>query len=119
MLSLPSGYQRDLQSTKGALLRGVSSAEMCLELVPALLKTLVINTDKCEAAIDASMFATDKAVELVIEDGMVFRDAYRHIKYNYQELENRKAIHSLKKRVSPGATGNLFLGEIESRLGAL
>jgi argininosuccinate lyase len=119
LLSLPSGYQRDLQSTKGALLRGVSSAQMCLELVPALLKTLVINTDKCEAAIDASMFATDKAVELVIEDGMVFRDAYRHIKYNYQELENRKAIHSLKKRVSPGAAGNLFLSEIEGRLVAL
>ncbi|MBV35990.1 MAG: argininosuccinate lyase [Rickettsiales bacterium] len=119
LLSLPSGYQRDLQSTKGALLRGVSSAQMCLELVPALLKTLVINTDKCEAAIDASMFATDKAVELVIEGGMVFRDAYRHIKYNYQELENRKAIHSLKKRVSPGATGSLFLSEIEGRLVAL
>ncbi|GAA0201392.1 argininosuccinate lyase [Kangiella japonica] len=119
LLSLPSGYQRDLQSTKGALLRGVSSALQCLQLVPSLLKSLVINVSKCEASVDASMFATDKAVELVIEDDMVFRDAYRHIKYNYQELESRKAIDSLKERVSPGATGNLFLSEIEGRLGAL
>lgn len=119
LLSLPSGYQRDLQSTKGALLRGSSSALQCLQLVPSLLNSLVVNVDKCEAAIDASMFATDKAVELAIEDGMVFRDAYRHIKYNYQELESRKAIESLEKRVSPGAAGNLLLSEIERRLGAL
>lgn len=119
LLSLPSGYQRDLQSTKGALLRAVTSALTCLGLVPELLRSLVINKDKCEGAVDASMFATDKAVELVIEDGMVFRDAYRHIKYNYQELEKREAIDSLKKRVSPGAAGNLFLSEIEGRLTAL
>ncbi|RDX38176.1 argininosuccinate lyase [Kangiella sp. HD9-110m-PIT-SAG07] len=116
LLSLPSGYQRDLQNTKGALLRGVTSAQQCLELVPHLLQSLTINSEQCEAAIDASMFATDKAVELVIEDDMPFRDAYRHIKHNYQDLENRLGINSIEQRTSPGACGNLMLPEISERL---
>mgnify|MGYP000002817802 CR=1 FL=1 len=119
LLSLPSGYQRDLQNTKGALLKGVSASLQCLELVPDLLKSLTINVDKCEQAVDASMFATDKTVELVIEDDMPFRDAYRHIKNNYQELESRQAKDSIKNRVSPGACGNLMLHEISERLESL
>lgn len=119
LLSLPSGYQRDLQNTKGALLRGVSTAQQCLELVPYLLGTLTINHQQCEQAVEASMFATDKAVELVIEESMPFRDAYRHIKHNYDELENRSAVESIKQRVSPGSCGNLMLQEISERLESL
>ena len=119
LLSLPSGYQRDLQNTKGALLKGVTASLQCLDLLPDLLKSLIIKIDKCEQAIEPSMFATDKAVELVIEEGMPFRDAYRHIKNNYQELENRQAIESIKDRVSPGAWGNLMLHEISERLEGL
>ncbi|GAA4362585.1 argininosuccinate lyase [Kangiella marina] len=119
LLSLPSGYQRDLQNTKGALLRGVQSATQCLDLLPELLQSLTINTSRCEAAIDASMFATDKAVELVINEGMAFRDAYRHIKHNYDELQDRQAADSIKARVSPGACGDLLLVEISDRLKAL
>lgn len=119
LLSLPSGYQRDLQNTKEALLKGVSSSLQCLMLVPALLDSLKINSQQCEAAVEAAMFATDKAVELVIEEGMAFRDAYRHIKHSYNELAQRTAQASLKQRVSPGSCGNLLLDEIESRFNKL
>ncbi|AOE50605.1 argininosuccinate lyase [Kangiella sediminilitoris] len=116
LLSLPSGYQRDLQNTKEPLLKGVSSSLQCLQLVPHLLVGMTINHKQCEQAIEASMFATDKAVELVIEDGMAFRDAYRHIKDNYQELEERQAEISIEQRTSPGSCGNLLLDRIEKRL---
>ncbi|WP_223670864.1 argininosuccinate lyase [Kangiella shandongensis] len=119
LLSLPGGYQRDLQNTKEALLKGTSSSLQCLSLVPALLQSLTINLQQSEQAVEAAMFATDKAVELVIEERMAFRDAYRHIKSNYGELEQRKAKASIEQRQSPGACGNLQLSEIETRLKAL
>lgn len=116
LLSLPSGYQRDLQNTKSALLNGVNASLQSLSLVSPLLKSLVIHHQQCEEAVEPSMFATDKAVELVIDEGMAFRDAYRHIKDSYDELEQRDAKSSILQRKSPGGCGNLQLGEIENRL---
>ena len=116
LLALPSGYQRDLQNTKAPLLNGVNSSLQCLSLVPELLKSIVINKEQCELAVDESMFATDKAVELVIKDGFAFRDAYRHIKDNYDELKKRVPSESIAARKSAGACGSILLNEIENRL---
>ena len=119
LLSLPSGYQRDLQNTKAPLLNGVNASLQCLALIPDLLTSLTINSEQCLAAVEPSMFATDKAVELVIEEDYAFRDAYRHIKDNYDSLSSRNATDSIQARLSPGACGNLLLNEIENRLNQL
>ncbi|MBD3668306.1 MAG: argininosuccinate lyase [Kangiella sp.] len=115
LLSLPSGYQRDLQNTKAPLINGITESLSCLALVPELLSGIDICHRNCEKAIEPAMFATDKAVELARE-GVPFRQAYQQLKDNYQDLANRSPNQSLQQRVSPGACANLKLSEMANRL---
>ncbi len=117
-LSLPSGYHRDLQNTKGPLLRATSHGIQALQLVPALLRELEFNNDKLEAAFDRGMFATDMAVELAASN-IPFRQAYRLVKEGLEELSDFSPHDSLNKRTSPGAMADLRLDLIQSRLAAL
>lgn len=115
LLSLPSGYQRDLQNTKAPLINGITESLSCLALVPELLTGIDICHTNCESAIEPAMFATDKAVELARE-GVPFRQAYQQLKDNYQDLANREPSQSLQERVSLGACANLKLSEMAERL---
>ncbi len=115
VLSLPSGYQRDLQDTKPPLIRAFVRGLEGLALVPALLAGLEWNNSVMEDAIGSALHATDLANELV-GDGMSFRDAYREVGDNLAGLEQRRAAHSLSARISPGGCGNLELARIQARL---
>jgi len=119
LLSLPSGYQRDLQNTKAPLINGISTSIQCLSLVPNLLSTLEIKEEQCRKAVEPAMYATDKVLESVVNDGLAFRDAYLQLKDNYSELTNRTPEMSIEARVSPGACGNLLLDVLQSRLDGL
>ena len=76
LLSLPSGYHRDLQFSKEPLLRAFGHGLDALALVPDLLARMEWKPDVMRGAIDDGMFATDKALELA-KDGVPFREAYR------------------------------------------
>ena len=115
IISLPSGYHRDLQLTKGPLVRGMQAATSSIELVPALIAGLELDTDRMVASIDDAMFATDAATELALE-GMPFREAYRKLAEKGVEPGARSAAKSIAARTSPGACGELRLSAIEARL---
>ncbi|MBC7989403.1 MAG: argininosuccinate lyase, partial [Luteimonas sp.] len=76
LLSLPSGYHRDLQLSKGALFHGFSKGLGALALLPDLLRNLEWRPQRMREAIEPSMYATDLAVDLA-RQGVPFRDAYR------------------------------------------
>ncbi|NUR24045.1 argininosuccinate lyase, partial [Frateuria sp.] len=76
LLSLPSGYQRDLQFSKGSLFHGVTHGLAALELAPDLLARMRWNEAAMRAAIEPAMYATDVAIEQAAA-GVPFRDAYR------------------------------------------
>ncbi len=76
LLSLPSGYHRDLQFSKAPLLRAFSRGLAALALVPDLLTLIEWRPAQMRAAIEPGMFATDRAMELAAQ-GVPFRDAYR------------------------------------------
>lgn len=118
VLSLPSGYQRDLQDTKPPVLRAFARGLEGLALLPGLLGGLTWATDRMEAAITPAQFATDRANELVAE-GLSFRDAYRTVGDELDALQARSAADSLGARVSLGGCGNLGLDRIRARLDAL
>jgi argininosuccinate lyase len=61
-----SGYQRDLQLSKGAIVHGFGRGLGALELLPDLLRNLEWKTDAMRAALDPAMYATDVAVDLAI-----------------------------------------------------
>jgi len=118
VLSLPSGYQRDLQDTKPPLLRAFSRGLEGLALVPALLAGLNWDRERMRAAIGPAMHATDRANELVCA-GRSFREAYREVGDELARLESRSPDDSLAARVSPGGCGELQLDRIAARLEAL
>ncbi|HST29053.1 MAG TPA: argininosuccinate lyase [Rudaea sp.] len=119
LVSLPSGYQRDLQFSKGSIFHGVRHGLAALELVPDLLARLQWNEAAMRAAITPQMYATDVAIEQA-EAGVAFREAYRKAADSAASAgEGRTPDSSLAARTSPGAHADLRLGELRARLYAL
>lgn len=118
VLSLPSGYQRDLQGTKAPLLRAFRDGLQAIGLLPELLAAFAWNEERMQAAISPELFATDLSVDLARE-GMPFRDAYREVGARLQDMKPEDAAASLEQRVSTGACGALELDRLERRLAEL
>ena len=119
LLSLPSGYQRDLQASKGAIFHGFGRGLAALELLPALLANLEWREDRIRAAIDSGMYATDVAVEAAIA-GVPFRDAYKAAAASADSAgQGRTPEGSLAARTSPGAAADLRLDELRTRWNTL
>lgn len=118
ILSLPSGYHRDLQATKGPVLRAFERGLQGLALVPALIASLQLDAGRMRAAIDPELHATDRAIELA-RAGVPFRDAYRRAAAEMHDLADRSPEDSLRARVSLGGAGNLGLERLAARLAAL
>lgn len=117
LLSLPSGYHRDLQFSKGAIFHAFGRGLGALELLPDLLRNLEWKTDRMREALDPSMYATDLAVDLA-RQGLPFREAYKQAA-DPARWQQGDPEASLAARVSPGAGAELRLGELRSRLEAL
>jgi argininosuccinate lyase len=115
LLSLPSGYQRDLQFSKGAIFHAFSRGLAALDLLPDLLAGLSWRKDRLRAAIDPSMHATDIAVENAVA-GVPFRDAYRQAAESDNAAHARTLEASLEARVSPGGAADLRLNALRDRL---
>ncbi len=116
MLSLPSGYQRDLQMSKAPLIRAVQCTLQTLELVPGLLNALQFNEKAMSEAISDDMMATDQAIEAA-KKGVSFRDAYLDAKSG--QGPTISAQDSINNRVSLGGAANPGLDLIRSRLEGL
>ena len=112
LLSLPSGYHRDLQLTKRSLINGFHTSLQSLDIIPALLKTIKINKTNSNKYIDNEMKMTDKVYSLV-SDGVPFRDAYSLVKNSddHSLLPETKSLNH-----SMGSPGNLNLNLLEKRL---
>lgn len=74
---LPSGYQRDLQLLKFPLFRGIDICAQTLDIMAAALPQVVFNAERIR--IDPSIHAADEAYELVLKEGIPFREAYKRV----------------------------------------
>ena len=115
LLSLPSGYHRDLQFSKGAIVHAFGRGLGALELLPDLLRNLEWRPDAMRAALDPSMYSTDLAMDLARE-GMPFREAYQQAADPARWAQGDPEA-SLAARVSPGAGADLRLDVLRTRLG--
>ena len=115
LLSLPSGYHRDLQASKGAIVHGFGRGLAALELLPDLLANLEWREDRLRVAIDSGMYATDVAVEAAIA-GVPFREAYKAAAASADSAgQGRTPEASLAARTSPGAAADLRLDALTAR----
>lgn len=74
---LPSGYNRDLQLIKAPLFRGIDVCAQVLMVLPAALEGLRFRPENIW--LDPSIQAAARANELVVKEGIPFRDAYRRV----------------------------------------
>jgi argininosuccinate lyase len=113
LISLPSGYHRDLQLTKRSLIHSFHCASKTLELVPNLIKSIKVDVKRSAEFIDQDMMMTDRAYDLV-QSGMPFREAYINVKSNKNSVSTSKT--SSRKNSSHGSPYNLDLKVLKSRL---
>ncbi len=118
VLSLPSGYHRDLQATKGPFLHAVEHTLSALALVPTVVKGLTLRADRMRQAIQQETYATDRAIELA-RSGLPFREAYRQVAEQLDQLGEHTPEASVKARVSAGACADLRLDELTARLSSI
>ena len=74
---LPSGYQRDLQLLKAPLFRGIDLALASTALLPAAIDAMSFKPESIQ--LDPGIHAAEAANELVVKEGIHFREAYRRI----------------------------------------
>lgn len=111
---LPSGYNRDLQETKGPFMDGVTTTRACLRAMSRLVNGLIVNADRLKSAFTPAVFAADRALELA-GSGMPFRDAYLFVKKHLAELERIDACRAIAAKTHLGAPGGLDLKAMEAR----
>jgi len=115
--SLISGYHRDFQLTKKPFLETIQNIYASLNIANKIMPKIKVDAEKCSTAFAPEIFAADAANELVLEKNLPFRDAYRKISENLNELKNIDQVKNLKSKKHLGAPGNLQLkkfGEIIS-----
>ncbi len=77
--NLLSGYNRDLQLTKKAVIESIGITKGCLEIMTLVIKNLKVNEKNCQQDLTPDVYATEKVYELV-EQGIPFREAYNIVK---------------------------------------
>ena len=113
--ALPSGYNRDLQMTKGPLMRGMHIATMSAEVIARIFSELSVDEERLIAAFTPDVFSADRALELARE-GVPFREAYRRVAAELDKLAGRDPRENIASKTHTGAPGNLCLDLIKSQL---
>lgn len=109
--NLPSGYHRDLQTTKEILFPAIDSLKECLEILAYTLPNIEVRDHILDEDKYKYIFSVEKINEEV-KNGKSFRDAYIQIG---QEIENNAFEYDYKElnHSHQGSLGNLCLDEIE------
>ena len=118
VLSLPSGYQRDLQSTKPPLMRAFAKGLQALAILPGLLRGFEWHEQNMRDSVSKEMLATDRAMDLA-RDGVPFREAYKTVASESDTMGEESVAESIRNRVSPGGCGRLETRILHTRLTAL
>ncbi len=113
---LPSGYNRDFQETKAPMMRGIETTRASLAVCRVVMAGLKVNEERCVNSFTPALFATDRVLDLVGE-GMAFRDAYRKVAGELDQVEIADPRESVRSKTHLGATGNLRLELSEERIG--
>jgi len=82
--NLISGYNRDLQLTKEPMMKAFKVTIESMKIAALLILNLNVDKEKCEQAMSADLYATEKAYELV-KQGVAFRDAYLQVAQSLKE----------------------------------
>jgi argininosuccinate lyase len=107
---LSSGYSKDLQEVKEPTMEGLKTAQQTLDVLNAVVADIEPRKDRLEEAMSPELFAAHRAYELV-KEGMPFRQAYRKVKGELDQLDQVQPEKAIREMVHIGATGELQLDD--------
>jgi argininosuccinate lyase len=73
---LPLAYSKDMQEDKEPLFDATDNLELCLEAAAAMLKGLRFDRDRLAAAAEDDFLAATDLADVLVADGMPFREAH-------------------------------------------
>ena len=74
---LPMAYNKDMQEDKEALFDAVETVEVCLAVLPEMIRTATFNVENMKAAASAGFINATDCADYLVRHGMPFRDAYK------------------------------------------
>jgi argininosuccinate lyase len=110
---LTSGYHRDLQLAKEAVMRAVSVSADCVTAMSSMLAEITFDRDRMESAMRADTLATHEALKMTLS-GTAFRDAYRSTAAGADS--KMTATEALEAYVSEGYPGKSDAEPLKSRI---
>lgn len=116
--NLTSGYHRDLQLTKEAVMRATLAAADLFTALRHVIPGLVWQREAMRAALSPDLFATAEANALVAA-GTPFRDAYRATAAHLGALAVPPDADALAAYPTPGTPGRLDLDGLRAALAAV
>jgi len=114
--NLGSGYHRDLQLTKEPVIQAFECLADSLEAADILVQNMIMNKERAIKACTPELFAAEEANRLVVEEGYTFRDAYRKVGRELDNLSARNANDWLNKFTQLGSPGNTGLDMLKELL---
>jgi len=113
--NLPSGYHRDLQLTKEAVMRAVLVARDLFTALRHVLPGIRFDAERARQALSPDLFATNAALALV-EQGVPFRSAYRQTAEGLDRLSIPNPEEVLRAYAMPGTPGHVQVQDLRDRL---
>lgn len=80
--NLITGYHRDFQLLKEAVMESFQILKDLLAIMKKILRKLEVSKENCSKSLTQEVMATHKVYEFV-KDGVPFRDAYRKVANQY------------------------------------
>ena len=115
--NLPSGYHRDLQLTKEAVMKAIEVAKNSILAMYSIIAGLQWNEEKLLAAMTPELFATAVALEKV-KKGMPFREAYRLAAKEIDAWVSIDRQKTMEAYVTEGSPGNEVPHKIRANIEA-
>jgi argininosuccinate lyase len=129
---LPSGYNRDLQEDRRAILETGPLARAALSILQLALPRVIFDRDRCRAAVEGDMMQATDLADALVRKGIPFRAAYQLVgtlvrrcqergiplgaatvelarevdpRFDAAVLEAANPLASVGRKVSAGSTG--------------
>jgi len=114
--SLPGGYHRDMQLTKGPMMEGIDTVHAMLVMMADAVPRLGVDAQACAAAVGGDLLATDEVYRRV-RSGVPFRSAYRQVAAEIREGGEMPSLDTdaiLEARTHLGGAGAPALDRLEA-----
>jgi argininosuccinate lyase len=107
-----SSYSKDLQEDKEALFDAIDTLKIELPIAAGVVRTLKVNTDRMQAALDDGLLATDLA-DYLVRKGVPFRESHHLVGQAVRRAEKlRVSLRKLSleeyRAIHPSFTEDLY-----------